>query len=713
MAGLRTWGWVVVLLAMVCSGSVWAEDFAEGNANNWGTFASDGAARSVSNDTTRVKAGVYSVRFDTQSGFDTGVRYPKNGNAQWNLTDKNYLEFWEYAVNDTPYGFQDAQPIVVLRSPTGTYRYTPTSMLMYNKAWHRYRIPLAGDETWIRTTTGTPTMSRIDQLEIHHDTWDAGFTIYFDGVSFRWLDPNALPPPGPPPPPGVDPDAIKPRALLFVYNPVMENQGSRRMHEVFGWNDPVPLAFQVLADLEQSSHGKVQYQVIETQVVDEYPWHLDGFRYDDESYYADTVAHAWHESGFDYKRFLDDHGIPPRVMSGDIDEVLVYGGPGFGMWESTMAGDGGYWCNSGPVADVESTKTFVVMGWNFERGVAEALESYGHRTESIMLHSYPAWAPNRDNMWNAFTLLDKDAPGMGGVGNIHFPVNGMSDYDWANPRYVFSNADDWYNYPNLTWATEWFNYREWAPTDDDVARDYLNWWYDHLPHMSGRGNDFFLANWWRYIVDVDQFKGWDGNLYFTDGLPSVATTEPSNNQEVAGFVTVRAAASVDGALGRVDLYVDDVYHSSDTIAPYLFQWDARGLAGTHTLVTRAYELQNGTEGVAAPITVTIRPVPREISPPGAAALVIFTSPTDLTWEAAFGTGADSFNLYRGEVSGLASGDYGACLAPDLGTNAASDLEIPGPGIAWHYLVTGRNPTGEGPLGNRSTGEPRTNPTPCP
>ena len=50
-------------------------DFAEGNAAAWGSFA-QGGATSVTNDTTFVRAGTQSIRFDTASGGDTGVVYP-------------------------------------------------------------------------------------------------------------------------------------------------------------------------------------------------------------------------------------------------------------------------------------------------------------------------------------------------------------------------------------------------------------------------------------------------------------------------------------------------------------------------------------------------------------------------------------------------------------------------------------------------------------
>ena len=622
-----------------------AQELTEGNAASWGTFASDGRATSVTNDSSQVKTGAQSIKFVTQSGFDTGVSYPAAADAQWDLTNKNYLRFWAYAVNTTTYGFQGNQPIVVLKTPTGSVRLEPQSTSMSLNAWRRYSIPLSGDSQWVRTTTGTPDLSRVNQIEIHQDTWDYGFTVYYDGLEFVQLTPGALPPAGPPAPAGVNPNAIAPKVLLYIYDPIVESRNNQRMHDAYGWLDPVTLTNSVISDLRRNSHDLVRYQVIDTKIVDAYPWFLDGTRYDDA-----TFDNAWTNrrepaSRFDYKRFIDENGIAPRIESGEIDEVWVYAMPFSGMWESTMVGDGGYWCNSGPVAGVNSRRMAVVMGWNYERGVAEALHSYGHRAESIMSHSYGNMQPNQNNNWNKFTLQDKDSPGNGGVGNIHFPVNGSSDYDYANTRVVQSNADDWYNYPNFLGLKRAFNFSEWSPTGADSHREYMNWWYNHLPHMNGRGNDYFLNNWWRYIADPDQFKVGDGNLYLSSGIPTVSTTLPANGGSVMGTVDVKANATVDGALGRVDFYVDGVYNSSDTMAPYTFRWDTSGLSGSHTIVTKAYELQNGTEAVSAPVSVTVGvpTVPTGLSATAGNAQVA------LRWTAA--SGVTSYNLYRGTSAG--------------------------------------------------------------
>ncbi len=45
-------------------------------------------------------------------------------------------------------------------------------------------LPLAGDATWTRTTVGTPRLAGSNYLEIHADTWGAGFTLWLDNVRF-------------------------------------------------------------------------------------------------------------------------------------------------------------------------------------------------------------------------------------------------------------------------------------------------------------------------------------------------------------------------------------------------------------------------------------------------------------------------------------------------------------------------------------------------
>jgi hypothetical protein len=161
------------------------DDLCEGNAAAWTSFTPEweGVTSSVSNTTTHVKSGTFSIRFDTTSGFDTGVKFPKDSNAHWDLRPVGWLAFWAYAENS--HDFQDAQPIIQLNSAGGSFQLRPNDQLMINHEWKFFRIPLSGNAVWTVTTNRQPDWSDVNQLEIHQDTWDAGFTVYYDALRFE------------------------------------------------------------------------------------------------------------------------------------------------------------------------------------------------------------------------------------------------------------------------------------------------------------------------------------------------------------------------------------------------------------------------------------------------------------------------------------------------------------------------------------------------
>lgn len=587
-------------------------DLAEGNAASWTTFASDNAATSIQNQTVKVREGTSGLRFQTASGFDTGVRLPAPA-EKWNLSNVNLFEFWVYGQNTNSFGFQGEQPVVRLTSTTGSRTLTPTTQLMSNGSWVAVHAPLAGSSQWSLQDSGVFDPTNVTGVEIHQDTWDFGFTVYYDGVHFAQRSASSLPPAGPTPPPGVNPNAISPRVLLYVFDPIMENKGGVRMHQAYGWDDPVDLSNQVVSQFNANSHGLLQYNIVDTIIADVHPYYNNGFQYTDEGFDIDWLARDFSKttSMFNYIRFINENNLVNRIDSGDIDEVWIYSNPMGGTWESTMAGQGAYSIN-GPVQEI-GNRAFPIMGLNYERKVAEALHSFGHRAESVLDHIYGQQGPVIENNWDKFAYQDRYNPGagLGGIGNIHFPVNGVADYDYENTTAVLSNADDWYNYPNFQGTTRLVSRTDWQRPDGDWQLGYMNWWYDHLPHVAGRGTDGYLNNWWRYLADINQFKAGGANLTFTRGVPQVTTLTP-----VIGPSTGKVAADawVDGALARVDLYIDGQYHSSDTVAPFNFQFNTATLpAGSHTLQTKAYEQQNGTEAVSNIRSFSIGNVPPQMS----------------------------------------------------------------------------------------------------
>ncbi len=293
------------------------------------------------------------------------------------------------------------------------------------------------------------------------------------------------------------------KVLVLNYDPILESKGGRRVHEYFGWNDPRALTDGYLGDLNEASGNYVRWEIVEFLDIDEFPLKADGFRYTDQSYLDAWATGTFHSpDGVDYVRIIEDHDLDARVRAGEIDEVVVWGAPYFGYYESRMVGSTAYWCNS-PGLYRPNTPLYVMMGLNYERGVAEAIHSFGHRAESILRHVYGSWSGGStvNHLWDRFTRYEKIAPGLAACGNVHFPPNGQSDYDYGNSTLVWSEADDWLDYPNFTGAGRWINASEWGWSQ----RGYLKWWYRHMPKVPGRYSDGKLNNWWAYLVDMNEY----------------------------------------------------------------------------------------------------------------------------------------------------------------------------------------------------------------
>ncbi len=78
--------------------------------------------------------------------------------------------------------------------------------------------------------------------------------------------------------------------------------------------------------------------------------------------------------------------------------------------------------------------------------------------------------------------------------------------------------------------------------------------------------------------------------------------------------------------------------------------------------------------------------------------------------------AASYAITRGTLAALASGDYGACLAPSVALPSFDDAALPGPGTGFVYLVQGKSTAcGLGSAGTKSdeTERANTNPNACP
>jgi hypothetical protein len=320
---------------------------------------------------------------------------------------------------------------------------------------------------------------------------------------------------------------VSPRVLVINFDPIIDAQGTRLTTQM-GWNNIDDLITGFIADIDEVSYGLVKYQYTRTNRIDvnEFPRKTDGFQYTAASYLAmmqDDKTHHEPDS-LDYWKIVNDYHLIDRVMSNQIDEVWLFGGPYFGFWESHMVGKGAIWCNSPVLANSDQcTRRFVIMGFNYQRGVAEMIHDIGHRMESIMAFVYdsfdtlqnaynavnpnvePPVSPDRfmnpKNDFERFILFEKIAPGRPGVGLVHTPPNADKDFDWQDLKTVLSTCDDWLNYPNLQGTRRLINCNEWGGEADGHAHN--KWWFKHVPHVKGSKNGI-SNNWWQYTMQVDR-----------------------------------------------------------------------------------------------------------------------------------------------------------------------------------------------------------------
>ncbi len=311
---------------------------------------------------------------------------------------------------------------------------------------------------------------------------------------------------------------VKVKVAVVIQDPVLPQYNGKRLHEAvktpgytFTWNDPYQLNREYEAALEKISHGTVQYEVV--KIIDDGKF-FSRRNDNDVMLSTDEMVRLLMEPGwatlkgsgtyFDYKAFVEYYGFDKMRDRNEINEVWVWSFPYGGMWESNYCGATGFWLNSEPTTTTRNKELLVVMGLNYERQMSLALESYGHRFESVMWHLYERWdyEASDPNNWEKYTRFNKTHPGLAHIGNIHFPPNGMHDYDWINKTPVTSCADGWKYYPDIKEdMTRTLDCTEWNCSHEG----YMEWWFSHIPHFEGTNPaDGHLNNWWHYVVNWEQ-----------------------------------------------------------------------------------------------------------------------------------------------------------------------------------------------------------------
>jgi hypothetical protein len=302
------------------------------------------------------------------------------------------------------------------------------------------------------------------------------------------------------------------RVIAINFDPVLKTRGGAKLHEYLKWSDPWKLTERMVEDARRASHGQVDYAVVEKIDYDGFPTFRNGFTYSEERFLTmwEKDRSLADKGMTSFKWLFEKFGLAEKIRAGDVMEIWLWGAPYF-AWDELhwkIPGDRIPYPTENPwfyrpydIPDIG--RTVWVMGWNYERGEGEMLESYCHRIESVLSLTVGlgVWEPkqNLTNVWNRFSRVDKDFPGQSEVGTVHWAPNSAGDYDWNNTNQVWTFADDWLTYPELRRVKKLQN----AVTGgwDGIVHHHL-WWMTRLPHAPGV-TDGFYNNWWEYIVNYD------------------------------------------------------------------------------------------------------------------------------------------------------------------------------------------------------------------
>ncbi len=315
----------------------------------------------------------------------------------------------------------------------------------------------------------------------------------------KLFSPASLPEPAPSPLPTSQPPLpITRKVMLIVFDPFVPDASNQRLSQLMNWFDVDSLITTYIQDLQTCSHGYLTYQIVEEVLVDGFPHKKDGFVYTINEYLQAWQTHSgFHQPDLaDYAKILNDFNIMSKINNNLIDEVWLFGMPYAGFYESVMVGPGAFFVNAPPLVINDAQRPFVMMGFNYQRGVGEMLEAFGHRVEFTMARVYRNTS-GTSNLWERFTRYDKLHPGMAECGTVHYAPNSQTDYDWGNPTFVPSRCRNWLKFPDLTDPPVMVNCAEWG---NGEIRQHHIWWLSLLPHLTGQSNGISW-NWWEYVVD--------------------------------------------------------------------------------------------------------------------------------------------------------------------------------------------------------------------
>lgn len=241
--------------------------------------------------------------------------------------------------------------------------------------------------------------------------------------------------------------------------------------------------------------------------------HNKAFPYINNKFYPKHPIYKTPEPRYemDYQKILTEHAICTHVTKNNISQVFIWAYSGYGSstgeiraWESNMSGPYGNISNSYQENNMPNCgKTYVVYVFNYGRGTAEALHSWGHQIEREMTAVNPG-------LFMAFRGPEAAGLGKTGIarcGSVHHPPNSTKDYDYANVKAYSSDCLS--GSLDSTGKTSLISCKVWGCEDiSDTNNPHLNYqiwlWqnlpgYDNISRFQGKP----VSNMWLTHADFD------------------------------------------------------------------------------------------------------------------------------------------------------------------------------------------------------------------
>lgn len=240
----------------------------------------------------------------------------------------------------------------------------------------------------------------------------------------------------------------------------------------------------------------------------------------------------------DYNKVMQDHNICDYVDNKNVREVWLwaYQGPNkpdtdqpyLGIDESKMSGPQGDISNSWHFNDMPvCSHTYRVLTFNYSRGTAEAMESWGHQMEAE-LDAVDSGLFRVKYQGFSYPPIHGQ---IGRCGSVHNPPNARFEYDRENPDPWQSDCLDWN--PDLQGELSNISCQMWTCVHNfDISNPGLNYQIWHWQNLPGRGNTKTyqgknMRNWWDVHGDFDNVMAANRSLYLSPGDPPTPTVSPT------------------------------------------------------------------------------------------------------------------------------------------------------------------------------------------